>query len=94
MTRLITLFALPAVLIAVLLVVLACGTISEAPTLTPTIAPTPERIGMSVAEAVAQGYTREEEACANRQDFPELYEDVPYEELEGGMCAFYYPPNE
>ena len=94
MTRLITLFALPAVLIAVLLVALACGTVSEAPTPTPTIAPTPEHIGMSVAEAVAQGYTREEETCANRQQFPDLYSNVPHEELENGMCAFYYPPDD
>ena len=84
----------------VLLAAVACG--SEAPetvatqgstatvAATPTPTATPETI--SISEAIAQGYTREEEACSNRQQFPDLYSNVPHEELENGMCAFYYPP--
>ena len=62
------------------------------PTAMPTPTATPETI--SISEAIAQGYTREEEACSNRQQFPDLYSNVPHEELENGMCAFYYPPDD
>ena len=48
---------------------------------------------ISVAEAVAGGYTREVEPCSNKDAFPEGYEGVAVEELGGGDCAFYYPPD-
>ena len=65
-------------------------TATPEPTAMPTPTATPETI--SISEATAQGYTREEEPCSNRQQFPDLYSNVPHEELENGMCAFYYPP--
>lgn len=58
-------------------VIIACG--DGAPTL-------------SVNEAIEQGYSREEEPCDYLTMFPELYEDVVYEELGDGWCAMYYPP--
>ena len=50
-----------------------------------------ETVGLSVSEAMALGYQREEEPCLNRDTFPSMYEGVAYEELGDGMCAFYYP---
>ena len=67
-------------------------TATPEPTAMPTPTATLETI--SISEAIAQGYTREEEPCSNRQQFPDLYSNVPHEELENGMCAFYYPPDD
>ena len=46
-----------------------------------------------MAQAVAQGYNREEEACVNKTNFPKGYVGVAAEDLGEGMCAFYYPPD-
>ena len=46
----------------------------------------------TVEDAIEAGWQREVEPCSNAVDWPSLYEGVAMERLEGGQCAFYYPP--
>ena len=57
-------------------------------------APVVDTPTMTVEEAVAAGYSAELEPCANRTEYPEIYEaGVVWEEQADGLCIFYYPPS-
>ena len=69
--------------VSVTVLVTACGGSTEIAT----------KIPVTVAQATAEGWQREEEPCSNRRLLPDFYVDVPFEELGGGVCAFYYSPD-
>ncbi|MCH8284428.1 MAG: PD40 domain-containing protein [Chloroflexi bacterium] len=48
---------------------------------------------VSVADAKSRGFVPRIEYCRNRTLFPDRYRGVAFEDLGGGMCAFYFPPD-